>query len=54
VGNSLANTYVKCGALRMLDLSVEQDAILKCGYLDRHDVGTCEMWARTGALEFLC
>jgi hypothetical protein len=20
---------------------------LKCGYLDGHDVGTCEMWART-------
>jgi hypothetical protein len=27
-------------------VSVQQDAILKCGHLDRHDVGTCEMWAR--------
>jgi hypothetical protein len=26
---------------------VEQDAILKCAYLHGHDVGTCEMWART-------
>ncbi len=27
-------------------MSVQQDAILKYGDLDRHDVGTCEMCAR--------
>jgi hypothetical protein len=27
--------------------SVQQDAILRCGQLDSHDIGTCEMWART-------
>jgi hypothetical protein len=35
------------GGLRMLRQSVEQDAILKRGYFDHHDVGTYEMWAQT-------
>ncbi len=26
--------------------SVQQDAISKCGYLDHHDIGTCQMPAR--------
>jgi hypothetical protein len=25
--------------------SVQQDAILRCGHLDKHDIGTCVMWA---------
>ncbi len=26
--------------------SVQQDAISKCGHLEHHDIGACEMWAR--------
>ncbi len=57
VVNSLLGEYAKCGSIARCFESVqqvaiskycvEQDAILKCGYLDGHDVGTCEMWART-------
>jgi hypothetical protein len=25
--------------------SVQKDVISRCGHLDHHDVGTCEMWA---------
>ncbi len=25
--------------------SIQKDAISRCGHLDHHDVGTCEMWA---------
>jgi hypothetical protein len=28
--------------------SVQQDAISKCGHLERHHIGTCEMQAREG------
>jgi hypothetical protein len=41
----------------MLGQSVEQDAILKCGYFDHHDVGTYEMWAQiegTRAVSLAC
>jgi pentatricopeptide repeat protein len=31
--------------------SVQQDAILRCGHLDSHDIGACEMWERQKALE---
>ncbi len=57
VVNSSLGVYAKCGSIarrfesvQQVAISkycVEQDAILKCGYLDGHDVGTCEMWART-------
>jgi hypothetical protein len=31
--------------------SVQQDAISRCGHLEQHDIGRCEMWAWAG--EFL-
>ncbi len=29
----------------------QQDAISRCGYMENHDIGTCEMWQRWKALE---
>jgi hypothetical protein len=67
VVNSLLDVYAKCGSIARCFESVqqvaiskycvEQDAILKCGYLDGRDVGICEMWARiegTGAVFAKC
>jgi len=30
--------------------SVQQDAILRCGHLECHDIGTHEMWAKAQEL----
>ncbi len=38
------STRVGLGALK----SFHQDAILKCGHLDHHDIGMSEMWTRAG------
>ncbi len=38
------STRVGLGGLK----SFHQDAILKCGHLDHHDIGMCEMWTRAG------
>jgi pentatricopeptide repeat protein len=45
VGSSLVDMYAKCGSIDDA-WSVQQDAISKCGHLEHHDIGTCEMWAR--------
>ncbi len=46
VGTSLVDMYAKCGCLE----NVQQDAISKCGDLDHHGVGRCEMWQVQKAL----
>jgi hypothetical protein len=46
VGSSLVDMYVKCGGYGRCLESVQQAAILQCGLLDSHDIGTCEMWTR--------
>jgi len=30
---------------------VQEDSIWRCGHLDQHDIGKCEMWARAEGIE---
>jgi pentatricopeptide repeat protein len=42
VGSSLVDIYAKCGSMENAE-SIQQDVVLRCGYLDHHDIRTCEM-----------
>jgi len=42
VGSSLVDIYAKCGSMEDAE-SIQQDVVLRCGYLDHHDIRTCEM-----------
>jgi len=45
VGITWSTCMQNVGAQRMLG-SVQQDAILRCDYLEHHEIRTCELWSR--------
>ncbi len=45
VGRSLVDMYAKCGSMEDAQ-SVQQDAVSRCGHLECHGIGTCEMQPR--------
>ncbi len=54
VGNSLIALYAKCGSIEdACRRSVPQYAISRCGHLECHGIGACEMWARAEDTGFI-
>jgi hypothetical protein len=31
----------------------QQDAITRCGHMEHHDIGTCEMWAKVESTKII-
>ncbi len=52
VGSSLVDMYAKCGSMEDAQ-SVQQDAVSRCGHLECHGIGTCEMQPRAEGTNYL-
>jgi pentatricopeptide repeat protein len=51
MGNSLVDMYAKCGSIQDAQLVFNRDGHTRCGLMEVHDFGTCEMWARAAGIE---